>query len=186
MPARPTLFLVASLAALEALTASGCKSAEKKCAQAQDEAARAWKAYVAVLESAHAKAVETQRKTAAALALDMETRISDIAKAKADQLYDRGDGAWQRAYQAAYNAACREDEQCSKNRLENAQAKKDGEELLEKLQAAREARDTARDTAAKARLAADKVPDDYANRQLVKAARQASEAASLACRDVKP
>ncbi len=186
MSARPVPLAVALLLLLALLTAPGCEDAKQQCAQAQQQAEAAWQAYVTALESAHAEAKKTQRNTAAALALDMEKRVSDIAKVKADQRYDRGSGAWQRAYQYAYDQACREDEECRAVKFDNAQSRKDASELEEKLQAARRARDAARETAAKARLAADMVPDDYANRELVKAARQASEGASLACRKVKP
>jgi hypothetical protein len=186
MPTRLDLPTAVLLAVLAGVPVSGCKSPQEKCAQAQDEATRAWKAYVAVLETAREKALKTQRDTTAALTTDIEKRMSEKAKAKASELYDQGDGAWQRAYNAAYNTACREDEECSRAKLGNAQARKDAAELLERLQAARAAKEAARGDAAKARLAADKVADDYANRELVKAARAVSEAASLACREVKP
>ena len=183
---RPTPSTAALPLLLTVLVAPGCKNAKQECERAQQEAEQAWQAYIAVLESAREKAKKTQRDTAAALALDIERHVSDIAKAKADQRYDRGSGAWQRAYQSAYHQACRQDEQCAAAQIDNAQSRKDAVELLEKLAAARQARDQARETAAKARLAADLVPRDYANRELFKAARQASETASLACRKVKP
>jgi hypothetical protein len=120
------------------------------------------------------------------MVLQIEKRISKLAEKSADDRFDRSDPAWHRAYHAAYESSCREDADCGRTKRANREAVRAAGELVGRIEAVKAARDAARGPAGKALVAAERTQDDFPNRDLVKAAREASRLAYQACRESKP
>jgi hypothetical protein len=165
--------LFASLAA--------CKSARERCDAAVQPARGAWQAYVEALQQEHAKAAAAAAAAEKSLKEEWQPRLEARARKKADTLHEAGSSAWWRAFTAAQDAICADDEACAQVRGDLSAAALRRDEMQERLDAAQSAL-SALDTPAQQ---APSVEDDFERKDLLAVALTASAEAQEACADVE-
>lgn len=174
MSTNVTLLLLCSM-----LAASGCKSPEERCREAQEEAKNAWGALHGALakrQKAHdeklAEVYIAERKISFA--------ISTLATEEANRLYDRGP-AWTRHYEMAYGQACAKDVECTSLNKKRSALVADAKPLAERVVNAESALQAALSPNDEAWEAASKVEVDRSD-PLSVAADEAARASHEACK----
>jgi len=174
MSTNVTLLLLCSM-----LVASGCKSPEERCREAQDEAKNAWSALHVALAKRQKEHDEALAEVHIA-ARKISFAISTIATEEANRLYDRGP-AWTRHYEMAYGQACAKDVECTSLEKKRAALVADAKTLAQRVVTSESALEAALSPDDEAWEAASKVEMD-SNDPLSVAADKAARASHEACK----
>ncbi|MGD8858562.1 MAG: hypothetical protein PVI30_01025 [Myxococcales bacterium] len=159
----------------------GCQSPRERCDAAVKLSQDRWHAYVDALEQEQAKAGAAVAAAEKSLKEEWQPRLEKRARKKADSLHGPGSSAWWRAFTAAQDAICADDDACARVRGDLSAASLRRDEMKRRLQAARAALSVL-DTPT-APLPA--VEDDFERKALLQKAVAAHDKARAECADVQ-